>query len=480
LSVASGMGATKRELPMARRLKLARAANAPSTKGRNMRPLDLGLRILAVLELCASAGCGGSSATDPAPLTYWHDVAPLLNDKCVKCHQPGGIGPFSMLSYDEVAARAPKIAALTKARVMPPYLVTHDGSCGQFEDADALSDAEIDRLQTWAGSKLVEGKRVELTPPRPPALEGADVMHTPVVAPVAAGTPLALYDEYRCFLLDAGLTRDRYITAYEVLPGTPAIVHHVIGFLVDPDKVTRKGKTNAELIQALDGADPERVGWSCFGGAGEGIEEDASPIFWAPGSGPVYYPDDMGVKQRPTDKLVVQVHYNLADPGAAGQTDTTTVKVRYADSVSRPAFFLAPDGFLETLFTQKQPDVLLPRMAAVSYTWKKSLAQMGLGMSPPLEVVAVGPHMHQRGRRSELRFQDAAGRDECAARVEDWNFHWQRSYFYRGPRPRLTAETAIQLTCQYDTSQDEKPVTPGWGTRNEMCLDALMVAPAPM
>jgi hypothetical protein len=129
------------------------------------------------------------------------------------------------------------------------------------------------------------------------------------------------------------------------------------------------------------------------------------------------------------------------------------------------------------LFTKKEPDVLLPRMASVSYTWKKSMAEMGLAMGPSLEVVGVGPHMHERGRASTLRFLKG-GSDECMARVEAWNFHWQKLYQYRGPRPMLTPDTELQLTCEYDTSQDQTPVLPGWGTRNEMCLDTLLVAPA--
>jgi hypothetical protein len=441
-----------------------------------MRPLSLTCPLLGCLVL--AAGCGGSSSDDSNTPKYWSDVAPILNDKCVKCHQPSGIGPFSMLTYEEVAPRAAKIAAMTKAKLMPPYLIDHGGSCGQFDDAEALTTAEIDKLQEWATGKMVEGTKVTLTPPKPPGLEGGTEVHTPQIAPVAVGNALAQFDEYRCFMLDAGLTRDQYITGYEVVPGTPAIVHHVIGFLVDPDKKTMKGKTNAELMQALDASDPDRVGWPCFGGAGEGVESEASPIFWAPGGGTLYYPDNLGIKQRPTDKLVVQVHYNLADEKNKGMSDSTTVKIRYQDTVSRPALFIAPDGFLETLFTKKDPDVLLPRMAAVPYTWKKSMAEMGFDKGPALEVIMVGPHMHERGRRSELHFlQPSAAKDECVARVDQWNFHWQRGYFYKGQRPVLTPETEIQLTCEYDTSSDQKPVLPGWGTRNEMCLNTLMVAP---
>ncbi len=40
----------------------------------------------------------------------------------------------------------------------------------------------------------------------------------------------------------------------------------------------------------------------------------------------------------------------------------------------------------------------------------------------------------------------------------------------------MTPSTRIQVTCEYDTSMDTEAVLPGWGTRNEMCLNILIVA----
>ena len=95
---------------------------------------------------------------------------------------------------------------------------------------------------------------------------------------------------------------------------------------------------------------------------------------WAPGQGVVTYPDGMGVPLKPTDKLVVQVHYNLADPGSAGKTDHTTVRLRFASSVTRALAFALPDGFLDTLFGG-MPDSLPAGQAKTSYTWNRSGAR---------------------------------------------------------------------------------------------------------
>jgi len=109
------------------------------------------------------------------------------------------------------------------------------------------------------------------------------------------------------------------------------------------------------------------MGWPCFGSAGEGVTVNSVPVTWAPGQGVVNYPDGMGVPIRTTDKIVVQIHYNLADPTAAGKTDSTTVHLRFANQVSRRLSFLLPDPFLDSLSKKDvannpAPDTLPPML----------------------------------------------------------------------------------------------------------------------
>ncbi|MDD9895095.1 MAG: hypothetical protein OXU24_04815, partial [Gammaproteobacteria bacterium] len=46
----------------------------------------------------------GASAQQPdqVQVTYSDHVAPILYDNCVKCHRAGGVGPMSLVTYDEV------------------------------------------------------------------------------------------------------------------------------------------------------------------------------------------------------------------------------------------------------------------------------------------------------------------------------------------------------------------------------------------
>ncbi|HEY0462875.1 MAG TPA: hypothetical protein VGC79_01645, partial [Polyangiaceae bacterium] len=228
--------------------------------------------------------------------------------------------------------------------------------------------------------------------------------------------------------------------------------------------------TNGELMARLHAETPNRDGWPCFGMAGDGVAVDAAPVVWAPGQGPVQYPVKSGVPLKPSDKLVIQIHYNMHDMSLLGESDQTTVQLRLADHVERVGLFVLNDPFLDTL-GDATPATLAPGKPSVKYNWTQKLADFGLAGVPDLQLNGVMPHMHQLGRKYQLQVSTASG-NACAADIQNWDFHWQRMYFYDKPRT-LDASTEFKVTCDYETASVTEPVLPGWGTSNEMCLATL-------
>jgi hypothetical protein len=53
--------------------------------------------------------------------TFEKDVAGIIYSKCTKCHNPNGVAPFSLTSFDNIKKRAKTIAFVTKNRIMPPW-----------------------------------------------------------------------------------------------------------------------------------------------------------------------------------------------------------------------------------------------------------------------------------------------------------------------------------------------------------------------
>jgi hypothetical protein len=413
------------------------------------------------------------SLSDPWPErpvpTWSDDVAPIVAEKCVGCHQAGGVAPFRLDRSSDARGLAGPIRAAVEARRMPPWGVNSDGTCGEFADSRALTDAQIDTIARWVRAGAPEGSGGDIVVRPPPTLTGAVDLPLPEFTPDAHGGMLS-HDEYRCFLVDPGLPQDAYITAYDVRPGSAALVHHVMGFVVDPGR--RVGdSTNGDLIAALDAASPDRPGWPCYGGAGERVVADGTPVTWAPGQGVVTYPDGIGVAIRPSDRLVIQVHYHL-DETRRPESDRTTLRVRFAPTVARRAYFLLVDDLLASL--AGTPALLEPGNPSVPFESVTTPAAHGLALRYA-DLVGVMPHMHRRGRRFKLRIGPEA---TCAAEVKQWDIRWQLMYFYSRPR-RLGMDTPIHVRCEYDTSRDLAPVSPGWSSDDEMCLAVLMLAAPP-
>ncbi|WAS93296.1 monooxygenase [Nannocystis punicea] len=438
------------------------------------------LRYLTPALLVLASACKDE---EPPPAeettTYWQHAAPIFFDKCVGCHTEGGIAPFRLDTYEDASTWAQASAAAVASRTMPPWLMTSDGSCGDFRGSLALSQEQIDTIAAWADADAPEGEpRTDLKPVEPSRLEAGLDLVTPDFVPEAQGGPLAAFDEYRCFLVEPGLDRDKFITGYEITPGNPQLVHHVIAMPVDLDAESwlGDGSTNREVIEKLDAESPDRVGWPCFSSAGDGVSVEQQPVTWAPGMGVVDYPAGTGVRIRETEVVVVQIHYNLHDGPGSTASDSTRVRLRLEDSVEREGMFLLVDEFLDTLF-EGEPASLAPGKPDVRYDSETPIGEWLLAGSSvdALEVHGIFPHMHERGRKWRVTLGDDAG-EQCIGDVQRWDFAWQMYYFFEDP-PLLTRKSRLKITCEFDTSGDKEPITPGWGTQNEMCLAGLFVVP---
>src|SRR6266542_6622289 len=98
---------------------------------RRARRENLALRSLRALRLLFFLTPTVTSAQ--TPLTFNKDIAPIIWTRCAPCHRPGEIGPFSLLTYDDVRRRAVQIAAVTSRRIMPPW--KPEPGQGDFRDA---------------------------------------------------------------------------------------------------------------------------------------------------------------------------------------------------------------------------------------------------------------------------------------------------------------------------------------------------------
>ncbi|MDP2345859.1 MAG: hypothetical protein Q8O67_33275 [Deltaproteobacteria bacterium] len=412
------------------------------------------MRTALIVVSVIAAATTACENPEPTGTTYHKDIAPLIQTNCNSCHQPGGIAPFELLTYDDVFTNKDAIAFSVANRRMPPWNLDNTGDCKTYKDARWLDDDDVALIVDWVAAGAREGTRPgqALTPPEPDRLDDDNAIYLEMAEPYTpTPQPESPTDDYRCFFLEPGNTADAFVTGFEIVPGQPQEVHHMLLFSL------LEAGTEAQA-QALDD-DDELPGWTCFGAAGDGIDEDELLMVagWAPGSNVQRYPAGTGVLVPANRRMVMQIHYNLLS-GAV--PDLTGVKVAFEATVDKEAMLLplADDSF-----------ELPPNEPLVTFDFTQSL----FGLTEPLEVHGVFPHMHTMGQtlRVERRpIGDVDGSDlECLVDVPRWDFSWQQLAFYDEP-VLLDGADQVDVTCAWDTSGRTAPTFWGESTTDEMCL----------
>jgi Tfp pilus assembly protein PilF len=377
------------------------------------------------------------------PLTFTRDVAPIVYARCTPCHRPAEIGPFSLLSYQDVKQRVSQIADVTARRVMPPW--KPEPGEERFIDERALTPAELKTIQDWIAQGAVEGDARDL-PPLPQTRAGW-ALGTPdliVTMPEPYVLPRDGPDVFRTFVLPIPTTTSRYVRAVEFRPGNARAVHHAnIG--VDRTRSSRR----------LDQRDEEP------GYKGGMVPTATYPpghmLGWTPGQRPRPSPVGMPWRLERESDLVTELHMQ-----PTGKPEQVQVSVGLYFTDTAPT--RAPIGLRlgsETIDIKPgDPEYVIEDLYVVPVD---------------SELHAIQPHAHNLGRRMEATatFPDRSTRRLIT--IADWDFRWQDVYRYAQPIV-LPKGTTIRMRFTYDNSagnprnpfQPPRRIVWGQNTTDEM------------
>ncbi len=314
-------------------------------------------------------------------------------------------------------------------------------------------------------------------------------------APTGTGT-----DDYRCFVLDPKVPSDQMITGFNVLPGNPDVVHHVILFRVPTDLV-------AEAEQK-DASTPGQ-GWTCFGssGLGGGADIDDAPWVgaWAPGGSEQVYGKGFGERLDRGSRVVMQVHYNLL---AGQRPDRSAAELRLApksDAIEPLETRLLPGPVELPCRPEHSDGKLCARPAAVADVKQRfgegpgstaDLLHLVCGpvkagpvqscsrtIGKPETIRGVAGHMHLLGRSMKIEVNPGKADARTILDIPMWDFDDQGS---KPIKPvALKPFDTVKVTCRHSQAlRDQLPSFEGqsdryvvWaeGTTDEMCLGILLV-----
>ncbi len=394
------------------------------------------------------AGIAAQERPAGADVTFTREIAPLLLMHCGACHQPGGVAPFSVLTYADVRPWARAIRQSVRTRSMPPWKPA-PGYGGPFVAERRLSGAEIDLIARWVDGGAPEGDPADLPPTRRRAPDAGWRLGAPDLV-VEMPEPYLLPaggdgdDVLRKFALPIPIPETRYVKGVEFQPGNPRVVHHA-NLKIDPTPASRR----------LDAEDPE-PGY-------EGVTPfDARFPFgyflgWTPGQARPLEADGMAWRLDPGSDLLVELHLTPTD-------EPQPVR-------SRVGFYFTDEAPTKVPFTIRlgKQDLDIPPGAA-DY---RSVDRYVLPVD--VEVHGVQPHAHYLAEEVRGYATLPDGTRRPLIRIDDWDFHWQDFYRYETPfvLPRGT-ELAMEFT--YDNSARNpdnrfappRRVTWGQDSSNEM------------
>lgn len=407
---------------------------------------------MRIAKQLLSASCLLLSGISLHAQTTWSEhVAPILYNNCVTCHRPAGIAPFELLSFNSAMVNGNSINAQVQSNQMPPW--PPDASYARLAHERILSASDKATIANWVAGGKLQGN-VALAPPAPVFNPNGDLPGVPSLTlqiPTFSSTATATDDEYRCFVISTGQSANKFITAFEAIPGNRSIVHHVLVYADTTGQST-----------ALDAADPG-PGYTSFGGIG--VNDAILLGGWVPGSAPIKFPAGFGAKLPASAKIVVQIHY---PSGTTGMVDSTKINFFFSPTSSLREVFIAPVLNHAMNIT---PALSIPPNTIKHFT-ENYIVPNGLNAT----LIGIAPHMHLIGKSIEA--YGVLGTDTTRyISVPDWDFHWQ-GFYMLSKLKKIAQGTEVIGKATYDntTNNPHNPSNPaqmvvaGERTTDEMML----------
>ncbi len=352
-----------------------------------------------VISLQRTVAAGSPIVLNPRlEISYATNIAPLLLDRCVRCHSPGNIAPFAMTNYSVVADWAPYIKRQVLAGQMPPWHA--DPRYGVFTNDGGLTPAQKALLVQWIDDGTPRGQGTDPLVTKLPTTDYPNAWPSELGQPDYIVTiplqniPATGELPYQYPSVELSNTSSLWLRAAIIRPGNPRVVHH---------------------CHALNGS--------------------GSIASYNPGARPLAYPSGTGTQLPPFSLMRFEIHYTST---GLPETDQTQLGLYFA-----PA---PPATELVAAVVSTHDITLLPGV------WEyEREAQISPSATKDVWLYEMRPHMHYRGARFKYEALYPNNTTEVLLSVPKYDFHWQMTYRLAQPK-RLPAGTILRVRGAFDNS----------------------------
>jgi hypothetical protein len=375
-----------------------------------------------------------ASSSNDAALTYSADVASIIQENCTVCHREGGIGPFSLTTYEDARRYSRRIKAAVQNRIMPPYYYDNDIGIQDLKEDWRLSQEDINTVVAWVDEGTPLGNRDEI--PELDLLDTDDwtlstlfgqpdllAPSTPIDVP-AAGNDMW----HRPIVQIQGLPQgeERCIKALQVKPRGVAktVVHHA--------------NSTFQLMQE-DGS---------FEGSGDRATE------YAMGKLGEIIPDGV-CRILPADAFVRwDIHMYPGGLGATAANDVVEGNVVDLGIWLHPADYEYEYKQDLRSYGIRQGELVMPPHGT-------TMTQGFHSFDHPVRIDSFQPHGHLRLRSASLEiFYPESGRTDIISMVSNWSATWHQSHLYEDDVAPLIPVGAVLVIKQWYDNTEGNPNNP--------------------
>ncbi|MDB5328453.1 MAG: Peroxiredoxin, partial [Phycisphaerales bacterium] len=370
---------------------------------------------------------------DDQPISYAKQIAPILQNNCINCHQSGDIAPFAMDSYAKVKSWSNMMQETILDRRMPPWHA--DSNQNKFVHDRTMSAADTQALIRWIkqGSPRGDGEDPLLAVPAPkPAWQLGQPDY--IVQLPKQQVPATGVIDWRFIDSDFVMPEDAWLRAAITRPDARQVIHHIIVRVHYP----KQYKNNPEEAFLF--------------------------TTWVPGLPQTEVPKGTGMFLPKGSRFNFEIHYTTD-----GTTHVDQSEVGLYLAKEKPAMQFETRGF-ETRDLDIPPGVANAKHT-IEYAFKKDTM-----------IYALSPHMHVRGSWFKFELLTPDGKRETLASIPNYDFNWQTNY--RLTTPKLApAGSWMVCTGGYDNSiknasNPDPTARVHWGPQswNEMFMGFMDVA----
>lgn len=389
--------------------------------------------------------------------TFTQHIKPILEQKCVHCHNQVGNAPFPFKDYEDVKERSKTIRYVTEKKLMPIWKANPRYS--HFEGENYLTEAEIKLIGEWCDAASPKGKgksQINLSPTNRRFTKPDFVLSNTqpiILKPIGE-------DIFGLVKIPFEFPEPFDVGAIVFKNEQNAFMHHVSIFVLEEPAQhpieMKKGKDNFFLPPI----DKDTLAGKVFNlynylnilppNQYEYWDLVRYKTHWQPGRTASFLPPKTGFKMPKKGVILLDMIHYLPIP--KDLIENIRIEIYKApEKVERQ--LLSSSIGIGNEFSTGSPIVLMPNQQR----WIESITELPADMS----LYEITPHMHLIGREF-IAFAISPQNDTIPLiHIPEWDMGWQETYRYK-QLLKLPKGTKIVIQGYYDntTSNPKNPNNP--------------------